>query len=1351
MTAADKGAHQLEWKRWDHDDGSAALAAYTAPGAALDLGFQQRGSYELLFGDSSLREDDPAHRTERARRARGILARAYTDLAARGWDYDREADPWARREGQVIRSLDLMDQQKAATCLDLAIGFAAICKLNNLNPHIAHVTVQEDEDGPRVGHALVVVDLLGDLERDYDAPKAFKPLNPRLDRYRHTPEKDLYPEADAAVAVLPANPGDDWQWGDRFVAVDVVLAASGVAREAAGEVLTDRQRRAFEAACVSGREAVEGSVGGLLISVIAAHGLGAPEYAQPRKEAQGALRTPLPQLPELRSYPSRAGLERSLADLRGVVVLYGDSGTGKSELALQAARSGFGGRGWWLTATDQATLDSWLAVRETYESGDDPKRVLEPADVTAIADSARAKLRDAVGPWVVVLDNADLPPKKLKKIPLPRNDRQLLLITTTDPAWLDYPGAHTFTVSGVPDDEVIADLGTVPQVARDAIAGRPLLINATRQFRRATGGDWWDVVGQPMTGPAAADAEILAPAWIWSAVHALPGADASVLSACQALSLLPPTRVAAETFAAFLPGERSAGEAIARYGLAEFSKRRDAVGGAVDELVMHRLFRRVVHESVPEAGPWQIGGKVGPPVPTIPADPGLVGLARRVLDDERTTEVLAASYDPGTVVTLVRLLCDPALPADEHIAALHALGRIVERHATKVAAKLLDRALELMAWSESDPVEDLASSQRLIAVDALRTRARPYVRGEVPEEESRGSRLADLLYGIDLLKTAERICRAEPAAEPARTAASAAELTAEELAWGLAESRSQAMLGIGLRGCGTLYQPTDLGVAREFLNQAATLLYDNYERRKRLAVGPNQPDVDRAQFNLAGLEIVRASLEERHQAAGHLDEAERHYREVYAARLARYGNDKFEDVITCVLGFATVGYFRATLLELPPERKIELLVRAEQDALESAQARADAYDGPLEGSNTVKSLRVAIKALAARMELDRPGAVTAPFVEFGTEWLGMSPNSSITLSTDGRADIVADPKDVPGSFEPVPMVGPDAEGGIAGGIRDWVTSEPIRALVTAFSAPDEDAEAVFGDSEGDLDALLARLDAFTDRWDTRAGAERNLAPELPLTPRQAKLALVAARALGLRDPGRPALREYDHVLVLGGLVRACLVRPDYAARLLREGSVETPSVVALGARRPLAGDEGPLARAMGLPELDREGVGEFEALRAGVRRAFRLGEPESVRSVPVACPNVLPFSGCEQHVFRTEDGLRVVVAAAPSSEPSLRRANTDDTYTWFARELAHLRPGQRILAVTTDIYRPSQHAAALRTLALPYGVQVETVGHIPARVEAAVRQPFTPTKYLQEIRSAIRAYRNLALALRKEA
>lgn len=165
-----------------------------------------------------------------------------------------------------------------------------------------------------------------------------------------------------------------------------------------------------------------------------------------------------------------------------------------------------------------------------------------------------------------------------------------------------------------------------------------------------------------------------------------------------------------------------------------------------------------------------------------------------------------------------------------------------------------------------------------------------------------------------------------------------------------------------------------------------------------------------------------------------------------------------------------------------------------------------------------------------------------------------------------------------------------------------------------------------------------------------------------------------------------------------------------------------PEVTALGGYRLFGGDEPDLARRAGVPDADEE----YEALDAGTRRAFGLGDPIAEQGEKSDLPD-------GTWSIRTYDGLRglkVNVAAAPSSAPADRRADTADTYAWFARHLANLEKGQSLLAVTAAIYVPAQQAAALRMLALQFGVEVETVGVVPGEVLPALAQSFGLSQYL---------------------
>lgn len=307
-------------------------------------------------------------------------------------------------------------------------------------------------------------------------------------------------------------------------------------------------------------------------------------------------------------------------------------------------------------------------------------------------------------------------------------------------------------------------------------------------------------------------------------------------------------------------------------------------------------------------------------------------------------------------------------------------------------------------------------------------------------------------------------------------------------------------------------------------------------------------------------------------------------------------------------------------------------------------------------------------------------------------------------------------------------------------LAQWVGSPPIRSLVAAFGGTWP---------AGDLREVLTRIDNFSaEHWDFRNNRERNLAERPDLSPDRAGLILDAADALGMVHEVPPLHEEYDHVLILGGLVRACVLRPQFAARLLQT-SCRASSITALGGFRPLGGDEPELAAAGGLI-----GVGdEFEAMGAGMAIAFGLsGEDNGSGEVLVERgESEQPNLRWEVQTFdRPKRGSEpeVRVIAAPSTDAS-RRANTADTYEFWATSVAQLQPGVRILVVTSAIYRPYQHIDAIRILGLPFGAAIDTVGvDTGAVADTRFAQTFHPSAYLQEIRSALRAAVTVEATLR---
>jgi len=297
-------------------------------------------------------------------------------------------------------------------------------------------------------------------------------------------------------------------------------------------------------------------------------------------------------------------------------------------------------------------------------------------------------------------------------------------------------------------------------------------------------------------------------------------------------------------------------------------------------------------------------------------------------------------------------------------------------------------------------------------------------------------------------------------------------------------------------------------------------------------------------------------------------------------------------------------------------------------------------------------------------------------------------------------------------------------------IRGWIASEPMRELVSAYGG--NLPHAPVGD-------LLNWLDNFSGQhWDfrRRGGVERDQVQAPVFDPGSTDLILAVARALRLVDAAQPSHSAYDHILVLGGLGRACLQRTQYAADLVRSGTAVAPELAALGSFRPLTAAE------TALPELDGAEY-EVDAMDAGVRIGFGLDEP-GTRAIS---KGEVTNSSWEVRTYSGGALPEIHVLAAPSSEPETRRANTPDTYEFWA-DRVRLQATDRILVVTSPIYVPFQHSDAIRMLGMHFGCGLDTIGFDPTRVKVPLATGATsPDRYLQEIRSGILSMLRLHKAL----
>lgn len=315
-------------------------------------------------------------------------------------------------------------------------------------------------------------------------------------------------------------------------------------------------------------------------------------------------------------------------------------------------------------------------------------------------------------------------------------------------------------------------------------------------------------------------------------------------------------------------------------------------------------------------------------------------------------------------------------------------------------------------------------------------------------------------------------------------------------------------------------------------------------------------------------------------------------------------------------------------------------------------------------------------------------------------------------------------------------------------IRAWVTSPWLVDLVTMFNGKMS--------SQSRLDDLLRDLQIFSDRWDFRRmareqgvpsddglrqgqGAARWLTDATGLTEAAEARILQNARHLGLIHGIEPSQSSYDCIIVLGGARLSCKLRPMRAAEVMRAG-VTASAVALLGATRPVSSSERDATDTYAPGAVD-----EFDLIVSGGQQAIgfdsntfaeeRYDHPRNSNLSWIIRRFRTRFKGCS---------LSVVAVSAPSSDPDLRRANSADTLTFFLDREPVSRNG-RLLLVTSQIYVPYVQLEALRTVALPRNLFVETIG-FPGDRMPELQGLGKANHYLQEVRSGIQAAHRLCEA-----
>ena len=294
----------------------------------------------------------------------------------------------------------------------------------------------------------------------------------------------------------------------------------------------------------------------------------------------------------------------------------------------------------------------------------------------------------------------------------------------------------------------------------------------------------------------------------------------------------------------------------------------------------------------------------------------------------------------------------------------------------------------------------------------------------------------------------------------------------------------------------------------------------------------------------------------------------------------------------------------------------------------------------------------------------------------------------------------------------------------------WINSSELANIVSSFG----------GSLPADLtlEGKISWLLEFSDRWDYRKkqktqdkatgeNARWKVSNE-NITTEQEKAVHDAVFRLGLIGVQVPECKSFDYILVLGGARFSCLYRSQYVEDLLKNGTVKTKEIILLSGMRPVLDSEREATDTYAPQALT-----EYDLINSGAESSLHLKKDfyeERYHSENINLNWAI-------RKYQTEDSVTVTSYSGPSSEPEIRRANSSDTYKFFL-EKKNVETGSRLLLVTSQIYVPYQQIEAVRTLGIPNGLYIETVG-FPTEWGKKLQGMMETANYLQEIRSAIQA------------
>ena len=300
-------------------------------------------------------------------------------------------------------------------------------------------------------------------------------------------------------------------------------------------------------------------------------------------------------------------------------------------------------------------------------------------------------------------------------------------------------------------------------------------------------------------------------------------------------------------------------------------------------------------------------------------------------------------------------------------------------------------------------------------------------------------------------------------------------------------------------------------------------------------------------------------------------------------------------------------------------------------------------------------------------------------------------------------------------------------------IERWITSIELQKIVKAFHGqiPKED----------NIKKLAYWLLKFSDNWDYRrkqreakdsktGETARWMLNNNTISNEQEDIVFSNIERLGLKGISEPRMDQYDYIIALGGARMSCMLRPRFSWELLQKKLRAPKAVVMLSGMRRVADSER-IATDTYAPNAETE----YDLINAGVEAVFNLEKEYVEERYHSLNPN---REWAIRRYETTQYNYEILSISGPSLQPEMRRANSADTFRFFA-EKQKIGQESKVLLVTSQIYVPYQQMEAIRTWALPNNVYVESVGFPLEWNDINQQGMMTATNYLQEIRSTIQA------------